>query len=78
MVASAFGHTNIVELLLEHDADATLQDKVSSSAKIVCVSVFLTAVYLAYSTAIIVLCGCTTEDNSKVHKLSLFLTKGIH
>ncbi len=40
MVASRYGHTNIVQLLLEHGADATLQDKVSSSAKL-CVSVFL-------------------------------------
>ncbi len=29
-------HTNIVQLLLEHGADTNLQDKVSSSAKIVC------------------------------------------
>ncbi len=36
MFASGYGHTNIVQLLLEHGADASLQDKVSSSAKIVC------------------------------------------
>ncbi len=36
MVASGDGHTNIVQLLLEHDADTKLQDKVSSSVKIVC------------------------------------------
>ncbi len=36
MLASRDGHTNIVQLLLEHGADINLQDKVSSSAKIVC------------------------------------------
>ncbi len=36
MAASRNGHTNIVQLLLEHSADANLQNKVSSSAKIVC------------------------------------------
>ncbi len=71
MLASKYGHTNIVQLLLEHGANANLQTKVSSSANIVCVSVCLTAVHLAYSTTIIVLCGCRTEGNSKVHKLSL-------
>ncbi len=35
-----------------------------------CASVCLTTVRLAYSTTII-LCGCTTEVTSKVHKLSL-------
>ncbi len=50
MVATGDGHTNIVQLLLEHDADNNLQDKVSSSAKTVC----LTAVHLTYSTTIIV------------------------
>ncbi len=77
MLASGDGHTNIVQLLLEH-ADVNLQTKVSFCANIVCVSVCLTAVHLAYSTTIIVLGGCTTEVKSKVHKLSLFLTKGIH
>ncbi len=70
MLASRYGHTNIVQLLLEHGADANMKDKVSTSANIVCVSVYLTAVHLAYSTTIIVLCGCTTEVSSKVHKLS--------
>ncbi len=37
MLASRYGHTNIVQLLLEHGADANLQDEVSSSAKSVCV-----------------------------------------
>ncbi len=32
MVASGDGHTNIVQLLLEHGVDANLQDKVRSSA----------------------------------------------
>ncbi len=45
MLASRDGHTNVVQLLLEHGADANLQTKVSSSANIVCVSVCLTAVY---------------------------------
>ncbi len=36
MLASEYGHTNIVQLLLEHGANANLQNKVSSSAKIVC------------------------------------------
>ncbi len=36
MFASEYGHTNIVQLLLEHGADANLQDEVSSSANIVC------------------------------------------
>ncbi len=35
MLASGYGHTNIVQLLLEHGADINLQDKVGSSAKIV-------------------------------------------
>ncbi len=39
MVASRYGHTNIVQLLLGHGADVNLQVKVSSSANIVCVSV---------------------------------------
>ncbi len=73
MVASAYGHTNIVQLLLEHGADISLQDQVSSSADIVCVSIYLTAVCLADSTTII---GCTTEVNSKVHKLSLLPYQG--
>ncbi len=47
MLASKYGHTNIVQLLLEHGADTNLQNKVSSSAKIV--SVCLTAV--AWHTA---------------------------
>ncbi len=42
MLASRDGHTNIIQLLLEHGADANLQDKVSSSAKM-CVSVCLVA-----------------------------------
>ncbi len=62
MLASRYGHTNIVQLLLEHGADANLQTKVSSSDNIVCVSVCHTAVY---STTIVVLCGCTIEVNSK-------------
>ncbi len=66
MLACKYGHTKIVQLLLEHDADANLQKKVTSSANIVC----LTAVHMAYSTTIIILCGCTTEVNSNVHKLS--------
>ncbi len=36
MLASRYGHTNIIQLLLEHGADINLQDQVSSSAKIVC------------------------------------------
>ncbi len=36
MLASRDGHTNIIQLLLEHCADINSQDKVSSSAKIVC------------------------------------------
>ncbi len=79
MFASRHGRTNIVQLLLEHGADADLQDKVSSSAKVLSVSVCLTAVYLAYSTTtdvVIVLCGCTTEVKSKVHKLSLLPYQG--
>ncbi len=36
MVASEYGHTNIVQLLLEHGPDSNLQNKVSSSANIVC------------------------------------------
>ncbi len=36
MVASKYGHTNIIQLLLEHCADANLQNKVSSSANVVC------------------------------------------
>ncbi len=32
MIASEDGYTNIVQLLLEHDADNNLQDEVSSSA----------------------------------------------
>ncbi len=36
MLASINGHTNIVQLLLEHGANANLQNKVSSSAKTVC------------------------------------------
>ncbi len=64
MLASKYGQTNIVQLLLEHGADANVQNKVSSSAKIVCDC--LTAVCLAYSTTIIILCGCTAEVNSKV------------
>ncbi len=68
MLASTYGHTNSVQLLLEHGVDANLQTKVSSFDDIMCVNVCLTAVY---STTIIVLCGCTTEVNSKVHKLSL-------
>ncbi len=48
-------HTNIVQPLLERGADANLQNKVSSSAKIVYVCVCLTAVHLAYSTTIVVL-----------------------
>ncbi len=38
MLASGDGHTKIVQLLLEHGADINLQDKVGSSAKIVCES----------------------------------------
>ncbi len=30
MVASGYGHTDIIQLLLEHDADINLQDMVSS------------------------------------------------
>ncbi len=41
MLASECGHTNIVQLLLEHGADASLQSKVSSSANIVCMCVCL-------------------------------------
>ncbi len=37
MFASKYGHTNILQLLLEHGANANLQSKVSSSANIVCV-----------------------------------------
>ncbi len=55
MLASTNGHTNVVQLLLEHGSDANLQSKVSSFANIVCVSVCLTAVHLAYSTTVIVL-----------------------
>ncbi len=40
MFASKYGHTNIVQLLLEHGANVNLQAKVSSSANIVCVRVF--------------------------------------
>ncbi len=72
MFASKYGYTNIVQLLLEHDADINLQNKASSSANIVC----LTAVHLAYSTTITVLCSCTTEVNSNVHKLSLLPYQG--
>ncbi len=36
MLASRNGRTNIVQLLLEHGANANLQDEVSSSSKIVC------------------------------------------
>ncbi len=36
MFASKYGHTNIVQLLLEHGADANFEDEVSSSANIVC------------------------------------------
>ncbi len=36
MFASRYGHTNFVQLMLEHGADADLQNKVSSSAKSVC------------------------------------------
>ncbi len=36
MLASKYGHTNIVQLLLEHDADINLQNKVRSSANIAC------------------------------------------
>ncbi len=36
MIACGDGYTNIVQLLLEHDADINLQDKVRSSANIVC------------------------------------------
>ncbi len=32
MLASRYGHTNIVQLLLEHGADVNLLDEVSSSA----------------------------------------------
>ncbi len=77
MLACAYGHTNIVQLLLEHGTDVNLQDEVSSSDNICVCSVCLTVVHLAYSIPIMLLCGCTTEVNSKVHKLS-FLTKGIH
>ncbi len=77
MLASECGHTNVVQLLLEHDVDANLQNKVSSSANIVCVSVCLTAMHLTYSTTIIILCGCTTEVNTKV-SCPCFLTKGIY
>ncbi len=42
MVASRYGHTNIVQLLLEHDAENNLQNKVSSSAKVVCASLLCT------------------------------------
>ncbi len=51
MLAIGEGHTNIVQQLLEHGADVSLQDKVSSSANIacVCVSVCPAAVHLAYS-----------------------------
>ncbi len=62
MLASRCGHTNIVQLLLEHGADANLQTKVNSSDIIACMSVCLTAVY---STTIKVPRGCTTEVNSK-------------
>ncbi len=34
MFVSEHGHTNIVQLLLDHDADINLQTKVSSSANI--------------------------------------------
>ncbi len=52
MLASRYGHTNIVQLLLEHGADISLQGEVSSSANIVCVSMCLTTVRLADSTTI--------------------------
>ncbi len=65
-------------MLLEHGADINLQNKVSFFANIVCVSVCLAAMHLAYSTTIIVLCGCRTENNIARHMLSLFLTKGIY
>ncbi len=70
MFASAYGHTNIVQLLLDHDADNNLQNKVSSSTNNVCVCLphccapGMLHNYLA-------LCGCTTEVNSQVHKLSV-------
>ncbi len=49
MLTSKYGHTNTVQLLLEHGADANLQNKVSFCAKL-CVCACLTAVYLVYST----------------------------
>ncbi len=36
MFASRYGHTNIVQLLLEHGTDTNLRDEVSSSANSVC------------------------------------------
>ncbi len=54
MLASRYSHTNIVATTAAGTgADINLQDKVSSSANIVCVRVCLTAVHLAYSSTIL-------------------------
>ncbi len=36
MLASRYGHTNFVQLLLEDGANTNLQNKVSSSVNVVC------------------------------------------
>ncbi len=74
MLASRYGHTNIVQLLLEHGADTNLQAKVSSTAKIVCECLpYCCAPGIQYNY---ILCGCTNEVNSKVHKLSVLPYQG--
>ncbi len=76
MFASKYGHTNIVQLLLERGADANLQSKVSSSANIVCVCLpyccapgiqhnRYSPIYVVVQLARYISCPC-------------FLTKGIH
>ncbi len=78
MIASEYGHTNIVQLLLEHGADANLRNKVSSSANIVCVSVCLAAVCLAFSTTNWYYVVVQLKLIARYISYSCFLTNGIY
>ncbi len=49
MLASRYGHTNIVQLLLEHDADVNLQAEVSSLYNVLpCVSTCISTCCVEY------------------------------
>ncbi len=62
MLASIYGHTSIVQLLLEHGANVNLQNKVS--VLLLSLSVCLTVVHLTCSTTIIPVLKKTFQKNA--------------